>query len=106
VRCRHCGATFESAQPQDANEFQRRGDLKQRLPAVARTVVWLFVVSVLPCSAPIGAVWGAVWYPGHREEIRALPSLYSALCKIGLALSIGQTVLMVLLTLCYSLFRN
>jgi len=106
VRCRYCGATFESARPQDISEFQQRGELKLRLPAARRTVIWLFVFSVLPCLAPIGAVWGAVWVPNHREEVRALPSLYGALCKIGLVVAIGQTVLMVLLTLLFSLVHH
>lgn len=106
VRCRHCGATFESARPQDAEEFQQRNELSERLPAAKRTVVWLFIFNVLTCLAPIGAVWGLIWYPSHREEIRALPAIYGALCKIGLAVGIGQTVALVLLTLLYSLVRH
>lgn len=106
VRCRHCGATFDSARPQDAAEFQQRSELTQRLPALRRTVVWLFVFSVVPCLAPIGAVWGAIWYPAHREDVRALPTLYGALCKIGLGVAIGQTVAMVLVTLLFSLIRH
>jgi hypothetical protein len=106
VRCRHCGAMFDSARPQDAAEFQQRTELTQRLPALRRTVVCLFVVSVLPCLAPIGAVWGAIWYPAHREDVQALPTLYGALCKIGLGVAIGQTVAMVLVTLLFSLVRH
>ena len=105
-RCRHCGATFESVRPQDAREFQQQAELSERLPAVRRTVVWLFIFSVLTCLAPVGAVWGILWYPAHREEIRALPSLYGALCKIGLAVGIGQTVALVVLTLLYALVRR
>jgi hypothetical protein len=106
VRCRHCGATFESARPQDAAEFQQRAELTQRLPALRRTVVCLFIVSVLPCLAPIGAVWGSLWYPAHRDDLRALPTLYGALCKIGWVVAIGQTVVMVLVTLLYALVRR
>jgi hypothetical protein len=106
VRCRHCGATFESARPQDAEEFQRRSDLKQGLPAVRKTVVWLFIFSVLPCLAPIGAVWGLIWYPTHRDDVRALPTLYGALCKIGLGVAIAQTVALVLMTLLFSVVRR
>ena len=106
MRCRHCSATFESARPQDAEEFQQRTELAQRLPAVRRTVVWLFVCSVLTCLAPIGAVWGIVWYPAHREEIHALPALYGALCKIGLTVAIGQSIALVVLTLLYALVRH
>ncbi|HEX9048616.1 MAG TPA: RING finger protein, partial [Verrucomicrobiae bacterium] len=53
VRCRHCGTVFQSARPQEAGEFQQRAALSQRLPALRRTIVILFVVCVLTCLAPI-----------------------------------------------------
>jgi len=106
VRCRHCGAVFESARPQAAEEFQQRTALSERLPAARRTVIGLFICSMLTCLAPIGAVWGLIWYPAHREELRALPALYGAICKIGLWVAIGQTVALVLLTVLFALFRH
>lgn len=106
VRCRHCGATFESARPQEAAEFQQRAALDQRLPATRKTVVWLFVLCVIPCLAPFGAIWGAVWYPSHREDVNALPSLYPALCKIGLGVAVLQVAAIVLMALLYAAFRG
>ncbi len=106
VRCRHCGATFESAKPQEADEFQQRTAISQRLPAARRTVIWLFVFSVLTCLAPVGAVWGIIWYPAHREEVRALPALYGALCKIGLCVAVGQTIALVVLTMLFMVVRH
>jgi hypothetical protein len=106
VRCRHCGTVFESARPQALEEYQQRTALSQRLPAVRRTIILLFILSVLTCSSPVGAVWGLVWYPGHREEIRSLPALYGAMCKIGLVVAIGQTVALVLFTLLFTLVRH
>jgi hypothetical protein len=101
VRCRYCGATFDSARPQDSDEFRQKTELAQRLPLARRLIVGIFVFSLLPCLAPIGAIWGLIWYSSNREELRALPSLYSALCKIGLVVSFGQTVAMMVLTLAY-----
>lgn len=106
VRCRHCGTTFESARPQEAEEFRQRTELAERLPAAKRTIVWLFVFSLLPCLAPIGAVWGFLWYSTHRDEVRALPTLYSALCKIGLVVASGQIVIMALMTLIFAFVRH
>lgn len=106
VRCRHCGATFESARPQDTDEFQRRAELKARLPSLRRTVVLLFVLSMVPFLAPIGAVADLIWYPSHREELRALPAVYGALGKIGLVVAIGQTVLIVVMAIGFSLVRR
>lgn len=106
VRCRYCGATFESARPQGTEEFQQRTALSQRLPSARRTIIWLFIFSILTCLAPIGAVWGIIWFPAHREEIRALPALYGAMCKIGLGVAIGQTVALVLVTLLFAIVRH
>jgi hypothetical protein len=77
-----------------------------RLPKVKRTVLWLFGVSAIPCTAPVGAIWGLVWYPSHRDEVNSLPSLYPALCKIGLGLSVAQTVMFTLMGLLYAVFRG
>lgn len=106
VRCRHCGATFESARPQQSDEFQRRTALTQRLPGAKRMMVWIFVFSLLPCFAPIGAAWGFIWSSTHRDEIQALPTIYNALSKIGLVVATGQTLIMVVMTVIFSLVRH
>jgi hypothetical protein len=106
LRCRFCGAMFASARPQDQEEFRQQGERERLLPAARRTVLWIFILSVLSCTAPIGAVWGLVWYPAHRDDVSALPSVYSALCKIGLAVGVGQTVLIVLMSVLYAAFRT
>jgi len=106
VRCRHCGTVFESARPQETAEFQHRTALTQRLPVVRRTILWLFILSVVPFFAPIGAVWGLFWYPANREEIRTLPAIYGAVSKISLTVAIGQTVALVLLTFLFAFIRH
>src|SRR5688572_3092300 len=106
MRCRHCGTTFASARPEDSSAFQQRTELEQRLPKLRRTVLCLFGLSAIPCSAPVAAVWGLVWYPAHRAEVNMLSSLYPALCKIGLGLAIGQTVMMVVMGMLYAVFRG
>jgi hypothetical protein len=42
----------------------------------------------------------------HRQEVNALPSLYPALCKIGLGVAIAQAVALVVLGLLYSVVRG
>jgi hypothetical protein len=106
VRCRHCGATFASARPQGSAEFQRRTSMDRRLPEVRRLVVWMFVCCVVPLTSPVGAVWGAVWYPAHREEVEALPPLYRALCKIGIGAAIVLTVGVAVMTCLYAIVRR
>lgn len=101
VRCRHCGATFASARPENVAEFRGRAALAERLPEAKRTILWIFALSVIPFLAPIGAVWWAWWHRTHREEVAALPTLYGALGKIGLLVSVGLTVAIAVLTVIY-----
>ena len=106
LRCRHCGATFSSGRTEERTEFQKRAELKERLPAVRRNIVILFVLSVIPCVAPLAALFGAIWYRSNQETIRALPSLYVGLCKIALGIGAGQTILTVVMLMLFSVFRS
>jgi hypothetical protein len=103
LRCRFCGTIFASARPQDQTEFQQRSARDQKLPTVQRTVLWIFILSVIPCLSPVGVVWGLVWNANHRDEINALPSIYPALSKIGLIVGIVETVMMILTSILFSL---
>jgi len=106
MRCRFCGATFSSARPEDAAEFQDRAALQARVPGMKRAVVWIFILSVVPCCAPIGAIWGLIWFAANRRALGALPAMYSALSKLGLAIGIGQCVLVVIMAVLYTLTRT
>lgn len=101
VRCRHCGATFSNAQPQEAESYQAKAALTARLPALRRTVIILFVLCALPFTAPLGAVGMTAWYSLRHRQIGALQSFYDALCKIGLLLGWFETVIILLMCLAY-----
>lgn len=83
LRCRHCGATFQSARPEDRAEFQRRTEISGQHDGLRTRVVWLFVLSIIPLTAPIGAVMGLAWYLPKRAAVRTLPSVYPALAQLG-----------------------
>ena len=106
VRCRVCGAKFESARPEDAGQFVARTERVERIPRMKRTIIWLFVFSVVPFLAPLGALWGVIWYPLNRKAVRAMPSFFPALCRISLLVSFGQCVLFLLMVGLYSWVRN
>ena len=106
VRCRHCGATFSSARPEDAGEFWARSERDERLPQVRRTVIWLFICCIVPCVAPIGLVWGGIWYARNRDDVGALPSLYGALCKIGLGVAVALVVGIALMALVHAVLTG
>lgn len=106
LRCRHCGAVFASAQPENTESFLSRLSLETRLPKVRMICVWIFVLSVLPCTSLGGAIWGLIWYPRNKQEVAALPSLYSVLCKIGIITGFCQAIALMVLGLLYSVFKN
>ena len=105
VRCRHCGATFASAQPQDAVAFLNRTALEAELPSARTRVVVIFILSVLPFTAPVGAIWGYGWSRTKRELVPLLPPLHAALLKIALVASVVLTVGLVVMTLLYRVIR-
>lgn len=102
TRCRHCGATFESARPEDRREFASRQELRSRLPKLRQQVVWFFVCCLIPCFAPFAATLGAAWFVRRRKELAELPGLHAALAKIGLGVAIGQTAFGMVVVLLYS----
>jgi predicted RNA-binding Zn-ribbon protein involved in translation (DUF1610 family) len=106
VRCRQCGTTFASARPVGADEHREHVAVQRRHPELRRVVVWLFIFSIVSCSAPFAAVAGSVWWARHREAIKTLPPIYRALTKIGVCVAVGQTALMVLLTVLFSVTRS
>jgi hypothetical protein len=106
VRCRHCGTVFQSARPLDSDEFSRSAALKARSPHLRRVIVWVFVLCIIPFSAPVATVAGWFWRQSHRYEIESLPALYPALLTIGLVVGLLQTAALVLLTMLFALLGH
>jgi len=105
VRCRHCGATFSSAQPEDAEAFRKRSEQGQTVPALRRQVIWIFIFCVVLLTAPIAAFFALAWRNSHREEIKALPALHAGLVRLALIVGLGQTALAVIMGVLYAAFR-
>jgi hypothetical protein len=104
LRCRFCGATFSSADPQSRSRFftDRRDTAKAG--NLTKTCIWLFIFSLIPCTAPVAAVCGLVWYQKNYRAIRRLPSITGALCKIALGVAVVQSVLMIVMSLLFQVF--
>lgn len=102
VRCRHCGATFASAQPQQRQEFERQSSIAAQLPRARRMVIWLFVGSIISFAAPVAAVWSFAWYASHRDVVAALPRLYRVLCRLAMGVAAGQTAALAIIIACYA----
>jgi hypothetical protein len=91
MRCRNCGAIFSSSRPQKTDEYRARKALEKQMPQLRRRVVWLFIFCIIPLTAPFAALFGGLWYLSNRDEIAALPALFSAVAKLSIYVAIGQT---------------
>jgi hypothetical protein len=96
IRCRYCGAVFASVAPLDRDQYLRNADTEGRVPALQRMAKWLFVLNAFTCTAPFAGIGGLVWYLAHRQDLPHMSPLTQALAKIGIALGLGQTLLMTL----------
>jgi hypothetical protein len=53
---------------------------------------------------PVAALYGWFWYPPHRVQVQALPSIHRALATLAWWIGLGGTGLLVFLGLLYALF--
>lgn len=106
VRCRHCGSTFASARPQETSEFQAKSAIAARVPALQKQIVTMFVLSVIPVTAPIAAAWGFIWRHRREEELAAVSPLHGALSKIALVAATVLTLALGAMTALYVLVRG
>jgi len=106
IRCRHCGATFQSACPEDTNEYRAHQVLEQQLPTLRKRIFLLFVFCIIPFTAPIATVIGIMWHFSHRKEIKAMPRLYPVISIMAICIGAGQTIFMVLATTLFGVWRT
>jgi hypothetical protein len=98
VRCRFCGAVFD-ADPQDASDYQARSERRARVPALRRSAVIILLAGIIPCTAPLAALGGGLWLLGHRQDLRAVPAVHTAMAWIGVGAGTLQTVAAVIVTI-------
>ncbi len=83
LRCRHCGTVFPTARPLGSAEYSRATSQEAQSPRVRRIVLWLFVLCLIPFSAPIAAVVGFGWVDLAPIQLRACREATVALCRPG-----------------------
>ncbi|HEV8379551.1 MAG TPA: RING finger protein [Tepidisphaeraceae bacterium] len=104
LRCRHCGATFESARPEETGEFFQRLTLERSAHSAKTKVIWVFILCALPITAPIAGFVALIWYLSKRDAVNKMPAMYSAMVKIAVCVGLGQTVVVILIALLFSIF--
>lgn len=106
LRCRHCGTVFQTARPVDSAEFSRTASHQAQAPRLRRNIIILFVLCLIPLTAPVCAIIALFYAQSRREEVGQLPALYGALAKIGIGVGFFQTAAIVILAVIYTLTRS
>jgi len=106
IRCRHCGATFSSAQPENAQKYRERIQNATVIPKLRRQAVWFFIFCTLPFTAPVSAVIALCWWGKYRNEIKSLPPLHAGIARLGIIVGLGQTGIAIIMAILFSIFRG
>lgn len=91
LRCRHCGQTFESRTPGGASPAGR--------PAAKPTgaiAVWLFVLGLIPFTAPLVLVVGGPGLWLGRRRVRRWPAIRRAMAVVSVAAAAVVSLLVAL----------
>lgn len=106
LRCRGCGAIFESAAPQSADAFVQGKVLDAKRSSLMSQARWIFCLSILPLTAPLGTLVAVAWYRSNRDALRRLPALYAGLGKLAIIIGGSVTLALVALTALYAAVRG
>lgn len=104
LRCRACGTVFATARPQNIAEFRHNNELVDDAPKLRRQSIVLIVLSIIPFTAPIGAIAASIWYASKHRRLMELPAQQRAIGKIAVAVGWGQTLILFAVTALYGLF--
>jgi hypothetical protein len=99
LKCRYCGARFDTVDPLTAADMRLQAHETDRLASVKQSVVALFVVSLLGCAAPIIAIVAACYVIPKRRELAKCGPLYKIMGWTSLVLSCIYSALMLLFIL-------
>lgn len=106
LRCRYCGLTFENARPQETTEFAAQIRDKQAILTHKRIGILLLILAAIPCTAPLAALGGGIWYLAVRRHIAAMSPLNATICRLAIGLALAVTAILVLIAVVYSAFNT
>jgi hypothetical protein len=94
LKCRYCGATFDSVDPLTAADLRRQAVKSADLATFRRNVVALFAVSLIGCVAPLVAVVAAAYILPRREKLEKCGPLAKIMGWTAIVLSCFYSILM------------
>jgi Fe2+ transport system protein B len=99
VKSRYCGTEFGTVDPLSLADIHQRGRRSDRLQSLRKSVVTLFVISLLGCPAPLTAIVALVMLLPQWALVRKAGPVYLVMAYSTIVLSVLYSVLMLLFAL-------
>lgn len=99
LRCRYCQTDFGSVDPMSRAELSQQSSRNVKRDGMKRTVVTLFVVSMLACLAPLMAIVSAAYVIPRREELAKCGPIFMILGWTSVGLSVFYSLLLMVFLL-------
>ena len=93
LRCRWCGAVFDSVESVDPATFAATAERKRRTSELKKQAPGLLVAGLFPPTAPLLLMIGGPYLLSRREDLAAVPPLQRFLLWVGLGVAAIWTVL-------------
>ena len=103
LKCRYCGTGFDTVDPLKPVDLRRASRREAEVGSIRQTVVALFVLSFIPCVAPLIAVIGLLTLLPRRQVLERAGPVYQVLGYSAIGLSVLYSVLVALFVLAYLL---
>ncbi len=104
LRCTHCGAIFPDARPMSGDEYEKRKNREENVKQLKTRIILIIFFSLISFTAPFAVIFGYKWYRSRKEELQALPFMYSRLLQVALSVGAVQVALLVLFAILYTIF--
>lgn len=99
LRCRYCETDFDTADPLTMADLHRRAGRVDEEKKLKTNTVWLFVLSLVGCIAPLVGLMSSAYLLPKREQLAKCGPLYSFLAWGALIVSGLYTVLIAVFVL-------
>lgn len=99
LKCRYCGTEFDSVDPMSVQDLRQQAQQEEELETTRKTVVGLFVASIIGCLAPLIAIVALIYVLPRQQQLAKCGPLFVIMAWTAVVLSCIYTVLIVLFLL-------
>ena len=96
VKCRYCHTDFGTVDPLTMRDLHHKAFKGEKIERLQKTIVALFVVTLIGCTAPLALILNLVLLLPQRHNLTKAGPLYQILAYSALGLSALYSILMFL----------